>query len=118
MTLRLLPFALALILTGCFPAIGGVGGGHVGCDFRNGSVNGPEDRCQDREGIDASSFATTCEQLDGEVVEGGCDLTGIVGGCDISAGSTVTTVIDYFYAPTTEADAMADCDSDGGTWVP
>jgi hypothetical protein len=110
------PILLAVLLCGCFPTTI-AGGGHVGCDFRDGSVNGPEDRCQDRDGLDAGVFGTTCEQLGGEVIDGGCDTSDALGGCDISEGSSATTVINYYYPPMTEADAIAECDSDGGSWA-
>lgn len=117
MSVRLiLLFVSAFALSGCFPI--SVGGGHIGCDFRDGSVNGPEDRCQDREGLDASVFGSTCEGLEGEVIDGGCDTTDAVGGCDISEENPLTTVINFYYPPMTVADAQAECEDDEGTWVP
>lgn len=96
--------------------LGGCGAAHMGCDFRDGSLDGPEDRCQDREGLDASTFGATCEALGAEAVSGGCDLAGAVGGCDISEGNPLTTVINYYYSPLTATDGEAECTQDEGTW--
>lgn len=116
------PRAWALVvIMGVLSALGVVGcdvGPGVGCDFRDGSANGPEPRCQQRDGADAAAFAGSCEALGGEVIDGGCDTTGSVGGCEISGDNPLTTVIDFYYPPLTAADAQAECAEDGGEWAP
>ncbi len=81
----------------------------VGCDFRNGSLNGPEDRCQERAGIQSTGFDGACVASGGEVVDGddGCPTEGIVGGCDLGQG-----VIDWYYEPTTQDELESNCGSD------
>jgi hypothetical protein len=82
----------------------------VGCDFRNvegGLNNGPEDRCQERTGVQAIGFDAACEGLGGEAIAGGCDREGIVFGCAIGPD-----VVDWHYAPTTIDEAASECGSD------
>ncbi len=80
----------------------------VGCDFRDGSANGPEPRCQERSGIQGNlAFQETCEALGGALEDGGCpDEDEIVFGC--SAGADVT---DWYYPPKTADDADQECGS-------
>lgn len=84
----------------------------VGCDFRGGSVNGPEDRCQERSGVSAASFGATCEALGGEVLDGGCPRDGAVGECDLGAQGDGTHVYDVYYSPTTVDQARSECGDD------
>lgn len=81
----------------------------VGCDFRDGSANGPEPRCQERSGLQGNlAFQETCETLGGELVDGGCpDEDQIVFGCELGAD-----VVDWYYPPKTAADADQDCDGE------
>lgn len=92
-----------------------VGGEAVGCDFRDapegGLSNGPEPRCQERSGIGARTFGPSCESVGGAVVEGGCPRDGIVFGCDLGDSGT-DPVIDWYYAPLTDADTETYCGSD------
>jgi len=86
-------------------------GGTTGCDFRKDSVNGPEPRCQERSGLQGGqTFATTCEGLEGEAIDGGCPKEGIVLGCALQDDESV---IDWYYAPKTKEEVMADCENDG-----
>ncbi len=81
----------------------------VGCDFReveDGLNNGPEDRCQERTGLQAVSFGPACSALSAKVVEGGCPTEGIVFGCQQNAD-----VVDWHYAPTTRDQAEQECRS-------
>lgn len=90
-------------------------GGTTSCDFRDGSVNGAEPRCQERSGIQASStFKALCESLQGKAIDGPCPGD-IVLGCDISEGEG--SVVDWYYAPKTADDVKADCASDHGEIV-
>jgi hypothetical protein len=94
----LFPLVLPVLLAGC--AVGGT----VGCDFRDGSVNGPEDRCQERSGLQATSFDGACELSGGEVLDGACPDADKVAGCDLGQD-----VIDWYYAPMTREDAESEC---------
>lgn len=85
----------------------------VGCDFRNGSLNGPEDRCQDRDGAQATGFDAACEAAGGEVVDGGCPTDGVVAGCELEGGSAAGTVTDWYYGPETVESVTAECDGEG-----
>ena len=105
---------LPLTLSGCLVA------GTIGCDLRvDSAVNGPEDRCQERTGLQGNAlFGGFCEVLGGDEVKGGCPTDGIVAGCDISEGAGVTGgVIDWYYEPTTLEEVEADCASDDGVVV-
>lgn len=90
----------------------------VGCDFQNGSANGPEPRCQSREGADSGALAATCDALGGETIDGGCDTSTSLGGCNVSEGNVLTTVIDWYYPPLTAEEAAAECAESGGSWSP
>lgn len=79
----------------------------VGCDFRDGSLNGPEDRCQDRSGFQSIGFKEACGASGGEAVEGGCPVEGVVFGCDLGQGVT-----DWYYDPTSPDDDESECGSD------
>lgn len=82
----------------------------VGCDFRDvdgGLNNGPEDRCQERTGVQAIGFDAACEGLGGAAIEGGCPREGIVFGCEIGPD-----VVDWHYTPTTIDEAQSECGSD------
>ncbi len=95
----------SFLLTGCSSA--------VGCDFRevkDGLNNGPEDRCQERTGLQAATFGPACAALSAKVVEGGCPHEGIAFGCEVSGGGG--DVIDWYYAPKTRAaNAESECGS-------
>jgi hypothetical protein len=89
--------------------------GPIGCDFRKDSVNGPEPRCQERSGIQASTaFGPTCATIQGETLDDGCPRSGAVAGCDISGDGTV---VDWYYAPKTKDDVTKDCADDDGKLV-
>jgi hypothetical protein len=90
----------SLVLSGC----------DAGCDFRNvqaGLNNGPEDRCQERKGLQGFGFEATCKSLNATAVPGGCDTTGAVFGCDLGQG-----VIDWYYPPKTRENAAQECGND------
>lgn len=99
-------FPAALLATGCAAA--------TGCDFREGSANGPEPRCQERTMLQASGFGAVCEGLGGTAVDGGCPSEGIVGGCTTDAGTG--TITDWYYDPITEAEIQETCVNDGSTY--
>ena len=92
----------------------GCGGAAVGCDFRTGSVNGPEDRCQERAGVDAEAFRGACEGLQGEVAEGGCPEAGRVLGCVIS-DTPLSTTTNWYYVPMERATADQRCEGESGS---
>ncbi len=98
-------------------ALSGCGATAVGCDFREDSVNGAENRCQERDGADSAAFAATCAGLKGEVVDGGCDRTNAIALCDLAKDNPLTNVNDVFYAPMTVAEAMAECAGDSGSFT-
>ncbi len=85
--------------------------GDTGCDFRevdeDGLNNGPEDRCQERRGLQGTGFGATCEGLGAKAVTGGCPREGIVAGCEIGAD-----VIDWYYEPMTRAEVEDACRGD------
>src|SRR4051812_34279742 len=81
---------------------GGANG--IGCDFRDGSLNGPEDRCQERRGFQSTGFGPPCEASGGKPLDDGCPRDGIVGGCDLGQDT-----FDWYYSPTTVDDI--NCDS-------
>ena len=89
--------ASALLSSSC----GGPNG--IGCDFREGSLNGPEDRCQERRGVQAPAFGPSCAAAGGETLDDGCPREGIVGGCDLGQD-----VFDWYYAPTALDDITCD----------
>lgn len=90
-------------------------GGTVSCDFRDGSVNGPEPRCQERSGIQASSsFKTFCDGLQGKSIDGPCPDSPVLG-CDIS--EVEGKVIDWYYAPKTVEEVAKQCADDKGKVV-
>ncbi len=106
-------FLVATLLSAALPLAGcGLGALEtIGCDFRAGSLNGPEDRCQERGGLQSTSFDSACTVSGGEVVEGGCDMEGVVAGCTLDSGSGDIT--DWYYAPTTLDEVTADCEGEG-----
>ena len=103
-------FTAALLVTS------GCGADGIGCDFREGSVNGPEPRCQERTGLQGLPvFGATCEALQGTAIDGGCPREGAVAGCIIGSGGG--DVIDWYYAPTTREEAEIKCVDDDGELV-
>lgn len=93
---------MLLLLLACAPP-------SVGCDFRDGGANGPENRCQERTGAQAAGFSQMCSTLSGEPVDGGCPMDGVVAGC--SDGSVPAgEVIDWYYAPETLETVTAECE--------
>lgn len=98
--------ALPLSLAGC-----DLGGGAVGCDFREGSLNGPEDRCQERTGLQAATFDAACEASGGVPVDGGCPMDGVVAGCLLNGSGANGDVIDWYYAPETVESVTSSCGS-------
>lgn len=81
----------------------------VGCDFRADSVNGPEDRCQERSGLSGPQFSGMCEGLQGEVVEGGCPREDAVAECNTGTQGDGSPVIDVYYEPMTVEEAEREC---------
>lgn len=116
MTLSIKTTLLSVAVLSLFSAASsGCIGATTSCDFREDSVNGPEPRCQERSGFQGgAAFKAACEGLEGEGIDGSCPQDGIVLGCDISGDGTV---VDWYYAPRTEDDVKADCESDDGKIV-
>lgn len=109
--MRNIIFTLSLSILVLAPL--GCVGGTTSCDFRDGSVNGPEPRCQERSGLQGgATFKATCEGLGAEGIDGSCPADGIVLGCEIGPD-----VVDWYYAPRTEDEIKADCADEGGTIV-
>lgn len=107
--------SIAAVSLLCAAPLGCDIGGTVSCDFRDGSVNGPEPRCQERSGIQASSsFKAFCDGLQGKSIDGPCPDSPVLG-CDIS--EVEGKVIDWYYAPKTEAEIQQQCEDDGGEIV-
>jgi hypothetical protein len=101
-TTSFLVSALAFVVAGTV-SCGGPNG--IGCDFREGSLNGPEDRCQERRGFQSMGFEQACQASGGEPLADGCPREGIVGGCDLGQD-----VFDWYY----EATAVEDINCDSG----
>ena len=79
MTRFLLAAFGAVVLSGC-----GAFGGSSFCDFRQGSSNGPEPRCQERVNtISAEVFKGACTAAGGIPSSGTCPREGVVAGCFI-----------------------------------
>jgi hypothetical protein len=76
----------------------------VGCDVREidgGLNNSPEDRCQERTGVQSIGFDAACAG------QGGCDRADRVFGYVIGPD-----VVDWYYPPTTIDEAEAECGGD------
>ena len=101
--LLLAVFVTSFVSTSC----GGPNG--IGCDFREGSLNGPEDRCQERRGFQAPAFGPSCAAAGGETLDDGCPREDIIGGCDLGQD-----VFDWYYPPT----AVDDINCDSGEVLP
>lgn len=107
MTRLLLVAAMAVVVQGC----GLLGSG--ACDFRDGSANGPENRCQERvQTVSAEPFKAACTALGAKPSDGTCPRQGVVGGCFIGAQGDGSKVNDWYYAPLTREDVMRECGSD------
>jgi hypothetical protein len=110
---KLLSCALLLAsLSSCGGLIPGLGGGYAACDFRKGSVNGSMNRCQERNGISASTFKGACTSSGGIASDGRCPSANVVGGCNLGTQGDGTAVLDWYYAPLTADDAKRECGSD------
>ena len=75
-----------------------------GCDFRDGSLNGPEDRCQERAGLQGIGFGPACQTSGGEELDEPCPDEGKVSGCDLGQGVT-----DWYYEPMPLEEAQGNC---------
>ena len=97
-------------------AAAGCGAGPTGsCDFRNGSVNGAEPRCQEWIGgvvTVTGTYEATCTTVKGLYRSGECPRDGIVAGCEQKTNNADgSRTIDWYYAPKTAADIMSSCKS-------
>ena len=102
MTRFLLAAFGAVVLSGC-----GAFGGSSFCDFRQGSSNGPEPRCQERVNtISAEVFKGACTAAGGMPSSGTCPREGVVAGCFIGTQGDGSKVNDWYYAPKTRADVV------------
>jgi len=108
----------ALLVTAALLALAGCGGvdplsGTVSCDFRAGSLNGPEPRCQEwQNSLVATTFESTCNIAKGKYAAGQCPRDGIVAGCQQKTDNADNSItIDWYYAPKTEANVQSECKS-------
>ena len=87
----------------------------VHCDFRKGSSNGPEDRCQElvpgapQAGEMHKAACLTAQATPGD---GLCPREGVVGGCDLGKQLDGTETRDWYYAPMTREEARSSCGDD------
>lgn len=106
----LLPFALLLSAAdapGCAPT--SVIGGNAACDFREGSVNGPEARCQEYENsVAAETFKATCTSIKGKAIDGLCPREGVLGGCILGTQGDGSQPIDWYYKKAPSQPGYAD----------
>ena len=87
------------------------------CDFRQGSVNGAEGRCQERVNtIATEAFKAACTAAQGAPGNGACPRDGVIGGCYLGAQGDGSKVNDWYYAPMTVDEAKRACSGDG-TWL-
>ncbi len=109
MVWRLVWLSLAVAATAACNPLSGT----VSCDFRGGSLNGPEPRCQEwQNSLAATTFEQTCNTAKGKYISGECPRDGIVAGCQQQTNNADNSVtIDWYYAPKTEASVQADCKS-------
>lgn len=99
-----------LLLVATVGCVSGCGlGGYVACDFRQGSLNGPEDRCQERHGLSAPAFKGACTASGGTPTDGRCPSANVVGGCNLGLQGDGTEVLDWYYTPMTVAQAKSNC---------
>ena len=111
MTMMMLTFSAVLVAPFACVDLALPLGGTTGCDFREDSVNGPEPRCQERNGVQGGdTFASVCKGLEGEAIDGGCPDAGKILGCQLQGDGTV---IDWYYAPKTVAEVEMDCANEG-----
>lgn len=109
-------FALCSVLL----VAGGCGGllGSSSCDFRDGSVNGPEPRCQERvDTLAADAFKGACAAAMGKSATGACPRAGAVGGCEIGTQGDGSKVNDWYYAPKTREEAQMECSRDSAKFL-
>ncbi len=108
MTRMLVVAVSAVVLSGC-----GIFSGSSACDFREGSSNGPEPRCQERvETVSADVFKAACGVAGGKSSDGKCPREGVVAGCMIGVQGDGSKVNDWYYAPKTRSEVMSECGSD------
>ena len=97
---------MAWALAGC----GVIGSAY--CDFRDGSVNGPEPRCQERtDTLSAGVFKEACKSLKGKPGDGKCPKSGQVGGCSLGKQGDGSSVNDWYYTPKTVDEVRTACGS-------
>ena len=99
---------------------GGCGGllGSSSCDFRDGSGNGPEPRCQERgDTLAADAFKGACAAAMGKSASGACPRAGAVGGCEIGTQGDGSKVNDWYYAPKTREEAQMECSRDSAKFL-
>ena len=90
------------------------------CDFREATVATPEPRCQERLNTrpePAELLKQTCNGVGGRSGDGGCPREGVVGGCFVGEQGDGSDINDWYYAPTTKDEAMAECADEDGTWL-
>lgn len=108
MTRILVVAVSAVVLSGC-----GLFNASSACDFREGSANGAEPRCQERVNtISAEAFKGACTVSGGKPSDGTCPRDGSVAGCMIGVQGDGSKVNDWYYAPRTRAEVTSDCGSD------
>ena len=107
MRARQMGFAAAGVVIGMLlPACGGGNPvyGTVSCDFRKGSVNGAEARCQERTMVAAEFFAIGCAASGGTKGDGACSRADIIAGCEL-AKDPLQHVVDWYYTKLADGSA-------------
>ncbi len=102
--------AVAALGSGCGPA--------PGCDFRQGSSEGPKPTCKEATGLVSlgPAYEGTCKALGAAYLATGCPRQGAIGGCQESEGGGAAGGITWTYAGTVD-DVKAECARKGGTFL-
>lgn len=104
-----LPFLL--LMSACTTTV-------AACDFRSGSVNGAEDRCQERLGVARKPVMAACTNVGATPVDGPCPTDDAIGQCVLTTGINGRHVVDWFYTPADADDVRINCFSQGGEFLP
>lgn len=103
---------ISAILFGC-----DVGDVTTACDFRAEEKSLP--RCQERSGLMLDgAFESLCTSGKGTFIDGACPTDARIGGCELDSGDAGRNrVVDWYYAPSTEADVKAKCVDEDAPFV-
>lgn len=101
---------VAVVSSGCGVA--------PGCDFRQGSSEGPKPTCKEATGLVAlgPAYEGTCKALGAKFLPQGCPRQGAVGGCQESEGGGAAGGISWIYEGTVD-DVKAECAKKGEKFV-